>query len=136
MRRLVTTCLVAGALLATGCASKKYVRNTVAPVQAKVDQVGEQTTQNTTAIQDTRTELNKVDERAQAGISVAVERTEAAAQRAATADQHARDAMGRANQAAQSADEANRDLRQFAENIEDYKVETSATVLFAFNSAR
>src|SRR5579871_4317314 len=40
---VVTACLLMGILLANGCATKKYVRNTVAPVQAKVEQVGEQT---------------------------------------------------------------------------------------------
>ena len=52
---LATTCVLAGTLLAGGCATKKYVRNTSAPIQAKVDQVGEQTNQNSTQIADTVT---------------------------------------------------------------------------------
>ena len=71
---LATTFIVSGALLAGGCATKKYVRNTTAPIQAKVDQVGEQTTQNTSQINDTRNQLKQVDERAQNGISAAQER--------------------------------------------------------------
>ena len=47
---LATTCLLTGALLAGGCATKKYVRNTAAPIQAKVDQVGDQTSRNGQAI--------------------------------------------------------------------------------------
>ena len=39
---LATTCIVTGVMLTAGCATKKYVRNTAAPIQAKVDQVGEQ----------------------------------------------------------------------------------------------
>src|SRR6266851_3963272 len=93
---LATTIIVTGALLAGGCASKKYVRNTTAPIQAKVDQVGEQTTQNSGQIQDTRTQVKQVDERAQSGISAAQER-------AATADQHAGDAMNSAKAADQKA---------------------------------
>src|SRR5690242_13192256 len=96
---LATTCIVTGALLAGGCASKKYVRNTTAPIQAKVDQVGDQTTQNSQHIEDTRNQVKQVDERAQSGISAAQEK-------AATADQHAGDAMNRANQADQKADQA------------------------------
>src|SRR5580704_11390238 len=94
----VTTFIVTGAVLAGGCATKKYVRNTTAPIQAKVDQVGEQTTQNTAQINDTRNQVKQVDERAQSGISAAQERASAADQHAQQADQHAADAMAKANQ--------------------------------------
>jgi OOP family OmpA-OmpF porin len=134
---LATTCIVTGALLAGGCASKKYVRNTTAPIQAKVDQVGEQTTTNTTQIQDTRNQVKQVDERAQSGISAAQER-------ATTADQHAGEAMTKATgadqkatQAGQTADQAMQgvsSLRSVVANIDDYKLQTSATVAFKFNA--
>ena len=88
---LLTTCILTGTLLAGGCATKKYVRNTTAPIQAKVDQVGDQTNQNSSQITDTRNQVKQVDERAQSGISAAQEK-------AATADQHAGDAMNKANQ--------------------------------------
>src|SRR5260221_634827 len=68
MRGFLATCIVTGSLLAGGCATKKYVRNTAAPIQAKVDQVGEQTTQNSQQINDTRGEVKQFDERAQSGI--------------------------------------------------------------------
>jgi hypothetical protein len=48
--------LVAGSLLAGGCATKKYVLNTTAPIQAKVDQVGDQANKNTASIEDARKE--------------------------------------------------------------------------------
>src|SRR4029453_17631811 len=88
-----------GALLAGGCATKKYVQNTAAPIQAKVDQVGEQTNRNGQTIEDTRTQLKSVDEKAQTGISAAQERAAAADQHAATADQHAGEAMSSADKA-------------------------------------
>src|SRR5215510_12387991 len=97
---LATTCIVTGAMLAGGCATKKYVRNTTAPIQAKVDQVGEQTTHNGQVIEETRGQLKQVDEKATSGISAAQERASAADQHAATADQHAGEAMNKANQAA------------------------------------
>src|SRR5215471_16204700 len=137
---LATTCILAGTLLAGGCATKKYVRNTTAPIQAKVDQVGEQTTQNSQQINETGAQVKQVDERAQSGISAAQER-------ASTADTHAGEAMNRANQAAQSADKANQAAEQNSEdlngfrqavsnvvaNIDDYKLQNSATVPFKFN---
>lgn len=133
---LATTFLATGAMLAGGCATKKYVRNTTAPVQAKVDQVGEQTATNSKQINDTRNDLKAVDEKAQSGISAAQEK-------AATADQHAGDAMNKANaadqhaaQADQKADQAAQGLNQLrgvVANIDDYKLQTSATVAFNFD---
>jgi outer membrane protein OmpA-like peptidoglycan-associated protein len=133
---LATASVVTGALLAAGCATHKYVQNTTAPIQAKVDQVGDQTNKNSQAIDDTKKQVQDVDDKAQSGISAAQER-------ASTADQHANDAMNRANQAnqaagqaAQSADQANHGLdalRQVVANIDDYQLQTSATVPFKFN---
>ena len=94
---LATTCIVTSALLAGGCATKKYVRTTTAPIQAKVDQVGEQTNRNGQSIEDTRGQLKSVDEKAQSGISAAQEKAAAADQHAATADQHAGEAMSSAD---------------------------------------
>jgi|SRR5215469_726953 len=137
---LTTACILTGALLAGGCATKKYVRNTTAPIQAKVDQVGEQTTQNSQQIKNTNDQVKQVDDRAQAGINGANEK-------AGTADQHAADAMNKANQADQNASQANQKADQNAQaltsfrssvanivaNIDDYKLQTSATVPFKFN---
>lgn len=133
---LATTCIVTGALLAGGCATKKYVRNTTAPIQAKVDQVGEQTTQNSQQIQNTNGQVKEVDQRAQNGISAAQEKAASADQHAATADQHAGDAMNQAKQADSKADQATegvRTLRSQIANLDDYKEQTSATVQFKFN---
>src|SRR5215813_10473686 len=121
---LATTCIVTGAMLAGGCATKKYVRNTTAPIQAKVDQVGEQTTRNGQQIEDTRGQLKQVDEKAQSGISAAQERASAADQHATTADQHAGEAMTKANQANQLGEQnqqALTSLRGMVANLDDYK---------------
>jgi outer membrane protein OmpA-like peptidoglycan-associated protein len=133
---LATTIIATGAMLAGGCATKKYVRNTTAPIQAKVDQVGAQTATNSKEINETRTDLKTVDEKAQAGISAAQER-------AATADTHAGEAMTKATQADQHAAEAGQkaeanaqginQLRGVVANLDDYKLQTSATVPFNFN---
>jgi len=120
---LMTACILTGALLAGGCATKKYVRNTTAPVQAKVDQVGEQATQNTQQLKNTQDQVKQVDERAQSGISAANEK-------ASTADQHAGGAMNKANQANQLAGQADQKsdrnaqalagLRDTVANLDDY----------------
>jgi len=133
---LAMTCIVTATLITSGCATKKYVRNTTAPVQAKVDQVGQQTTQNSQQIEDTRGQVKQVDERAQSGISAAQERASGADQHAAAADQHAQAAMTKATEAAQTADQdsqAINSLRQVVSNIDDYHMQTSATVPFKFN---
>jgi OmpA-OmpF porin, OOP family len=130
---LATTCIVTGALLAGGCATKKYVRNTTAPIQAKVDQVGEQTTQNGQQINETRNQVKQVDERAQSGISAAQER-------ASTADQHAGEAMNKATQATQLGEQNTQaitnlrnTLANVVANIDDYKLQTTVSVPFKFD---
>lgn len=132
-RFVATTCIVTGAMLAGGCATKKYVRNTTAPIQAKVDQVGEQTTKQGQDIQETRNTVKQVDEHAQAGISAAQER-------AATADTHAGEAMAKANQAQQfatqvqtQANDAINGLRTVISNLDDYKMQKEVTVPFKFD---
>lgn len=137
---LATTLIVTGALLAGGCATRKYVRNTVSPIQVKVNQVGEQAAQNGQRIEDTRTQLKdqiaQVDEKAQNGISAAQERSTAADQRAGDALKRAGDAMNRADQAARVGEQnqqALSALRQAVSNIDDYRLRTSVTVPFPLN---
>lgn len=133
---LATTCIMTGALLAGGCATKKYVRNTTSPIQAKVDQVGEQTTRNGQQIEDTRNQVKQVDEKAQSGIGAAQERASAADQHAATADQHAGEAMNKATQAnslGEQNQQALTQLRGVIANLNDYKLQTSVAVPFSFD---
>jgi OOP family OmpA-OmpF porin len=133
---LATTCILTGVLLTAGCATKKYVRNTTAPVQAKVDQVGEQTNRNTQGIEDTRGQVKQVDEKAQSGISAAQERAATADTHAGEAMKSAGEAMTKANAAQQSSDKNSQEigsLRNVIANIDDYKMQTSASVPFKFN---
>jgi outer membrane protein OmpA-like peptidoglycan-associated protein len=131
--------VLAGSMLAGGCATKKYVRNTTAPIQAKVDQVGEQSNRNTTGIEDARKEIKAVDEKSESGIS-------AARERAMTAENKANDAMNKANEAGTMAADAraradsakseiasvNASLTNQIANIDDYKAVGETTVQFAF----
>jgi outer membrane protein OmpA-like peptidoglycan-associated protein len=132
-RIFVTSLVLTGALLAGGCATKKYVRETTAPIQAKVDQVGEQTTKNGQTIQQNKTEIEgqvkQVDEKAQSGISAAKEQ-------AMTANNHAQEAMTKATQVGQQVDQTNQQLatlRQSVANLDEYKMATEITVPFRFD---
>lgn len=132
-RTFLSAGVLAATLLTGGCATKKYVQNTTAPIQAKVNQVGDQTTKNGQEITQTRTDLTAnvagVDERAQTGISAAKEQ-------AMTAQNSAQGAMTKAGEA---SDLANKDseeiksLRQVVANLDDYKQVGDLTVPFAFN---
>ena len=137
---LATTCILASSLLFGGCATKKYVQNTTAPIQAKVDQVGQQTTQNVQQIEDTRNQVKQVDDKATRCIGAAQEHAAsadqhaaaadqhagAADQHAATADQHAGDALNKANQVGSGLDR----LRNAVVNIDDYKLQNTVSVPF------
>src|SRR5437764_10417582 len=134
MRHFVaTSCVLSLTLIAGGCATKKYVRNTTAPIQAKVDQVGETTQKQGQEIQESKTQIKQVDESAQSGISGAKER-------AMTADNHATEAMNRANQVGtevnQRVDQTNSNLDQLrttVANLDDYKMAGETSVPFRFN---
>jgi len=140
---LATICITAVSLIASGCATKKYVRNTVEPVQAKVDQVDQKTTQNGQQIEQTRADLKNVDDRATNGINAAKES-------ASAADSHATDAMNRANQVGQTADKAGQtadqavqastknsqelgSLRGVVANLDDYQLQSSVSIPFDFD---
>jgi methyl-accepting chemotaxis protein len=141
---IATAFILTGALLAGGCATKKYVRNTTSPIQSKVDQVGEQTTQNSQQIQDTKAQVKDVGDKAQSGISAANEKASTADQHAGDAmksatdaNGHATEAMTRATTADQKSDQNAQglgSLRSVVANIDDYKLQTSTTVPFGFNN--
>jgi outer membrane protein OmpA-like peptidoglycan-associated protein len=137
---LATSCVLSLTLIAGGCATKKYVRNTTAPVQAKVDQVGEQTQKQGQDIQENKQKIQQVDDKAQTGISAAKER-------AMTADNHAGEAMNRANQVGTELggkiDTTNQKLaetdsnlsklRSVVDNLDDYKLAGETSVPFRFD---
>ncbi len=134
--------VLTGAMLAGGCATKKYVRNTTAPIQAKVDQVGEQGNRTAAATEENKKEIKAVDERAESGISAAKERAMTAENKAGEAMNKAGEAMNKAGEAATAAADARTrsdsntteiaSIRNIVANIDDYKPVSEATVNFAF----
>jgi outer membrane protein OmpA-like peptidoglycan-associated protein len=134
--------ILAGSMLTGGCATKKYVRNTTAPIQAKVDQVGEQANRTAAATEENRKEIKAVDDRAESGISAAKERAMTAENKAGEAMNKAGEAMNKATDAATAAADARAvgdrntteitSIRNIVANIDDYKPVAETTVNFAF----
>lgn len=115
----------AGSLVGSGCATKKYVRNTVDPVSNKVDQVASQTNQQGQTLDATRKDVAQN----QQDISATRETARAA-------DARAGDALTAANLAGSKADQANHgleELRNTVANLDDYKPASAVVVPFGFN---
>lgn len=122
---LAAVALAVGALLGSGCATKKYVRNTVDPVSNRVDQVASQSNQQGQTLEATRKDVDR-NER---DISATRETAQAA-------DARAGDALNAASAAGAKADQANRainELRNTVANLDDYKPASTVVVPFGFN---
>jgi len=127
MRQNLFIFVLGAAVLVTGCATKKYVRQTVDPVNTKVDQVSDQANKQGTDIAQTKQDVSKN--------TTAIQATD---EKATGAGRRADDAMTKANQVDQKADQTARDLgqlRQTVANLDDYKVVDQGTILFGLNRA-
>jgi outer membrane protein OmpA-like peptidoglycan-associated protein len=116
----------------TACATKKYVRQTVSPVEARVSGVETKTTEQGSAISALENNVSRTDEKA----------TEAGrwAKEAGESANRANEAAGRANEAAMSArtraDEAfgrAETVAGMVGNIDNYQLVTTENVLFPLN---
>jgi outer membrane protein OmpA-like peptidoglycan-associated protein len=124
--------ILTGALLAGGCATKKYVQQTAAPIQTKVDQVAEQSNKQGTSIDEARKDL----ERHETGINAAKERAMSAEGRANEAMTEAKNAGQTAKQATDLANQNTQQintLRSSLGNLDDYKMAAETVVPFGFN---
>ena len=127
MRQSAVITMLAATFVA-GCATKNYVRQSVQPVQSKVDQVADQSNKQGAALTQTQQDVAKNTR----DISATNET-------AAGADRRAGDALTSAGQANQKGDRNSQEINQLRgviANIDDYKVANEATVLFAFNAAK
>ena len=133
-------------LIGTGCATKKYVAKTVAPVEQRVtgtetknvDQDKEIATQGT-KIEDTDKDLSRTKEK--------LSDTDAKATQAGAAAKAADQKAGNAQQSADSANQAANGARSFAEQgltrldqrvdaMNKFQMLKSETVLFGLNQAK
>jgi outer membrane protein OmpA-like peptidoglycan-associated protein len=118
MNSHLTIVLVGIALASAGCATKGYVRNTIQPVDQKVDQVDQASKQRDTTQTANLDKTNQVVE--QNGT-----RLDATTEIAKSADSESRGAMNKADQNSKELG----DLRGVISNIDDYKPTHDATVV-------
>ncbi len=109
-------------LFGVGCATKKWVRNTVAPMETHLGTLDQKSTQNSNDIRD-------VDQKAEKGISEASNKADQANQAAGKADQDAQDA----NQLAQKGVDQAQQVKQDLANIDKFQPVSTETVLFKIN---
>jgi OOP family OmpA-OmpF porin len=121
MKRPIGICFAISLALLWGCATKKYVAQTVDPVNAKVSQVDQNN-------QKTQKQLDEAEPR-----------ISAADEKATSADNRATDAIGRADAASKKSDQVrdqlHAELNERIADLDDYKAGSPVTVLFKVNSA-
>lgn len=133
--------LVGAVIVSVGCATKKYVRETVAPVQQRVDDQEKKNAQQDGTLAELQKGVSRADERAQSADT----RAGAAAREAVRANEQAvlgiKDA-GNANALAQKgitrAGEVERNLGTLGtrvENLDNYSLVTSEAVRFGLGRA-
>jgi outer membrane protein OmpA-like peptidoglycan-associated protein len=123
-------------LVGTGCATKKHVRQVVAPVEARVGGVEQKTTDHASAIGELENNVSRVDEKVMDADKKAVAAGQAASQaqlRADAAHGRADSAFGRADQANQLAESTRSRLGEVVENIDNYKMVGTEAILFGLN---
>jgi outer membrane protein OmpA-like peptidoglycan-associated protein len=127
--------ILSGALLAGGCATKKYVQQTSAPIQSKVDQVADQANKEGSDIDAAKKDI----ERHETGINAAKERAMSAENRANEAktaadkaDQDAMQAQSMSTQNTQAISSLHDSFSTALGNLDDYKLQAETVVQFGF----
>ena len=115
----------------TGCATKKYTRGVVAPVEARVSTNEKKTADHASAIGELENGLSRTDEKAMDADRKAL----AAGQDAAKANQAAGAAQQSADQAKLVADNGMTRIGEVVENFDNYKLVTTEKVLFPFGKS-
>ena len=121
-----TIALVAGSLFIAGCATKGYVRNSIQPIDQKVQEV-DQNSQKRDSQQVS--DINKTNQ----VIDEDEKKLDATSEIAKTADNTSRGAMSKANQNSKDVGDLRTDLRSVVANIDDYKPVNTTVVHFALN---
>jgi outer membrane protein OmpA-like peptidoglycan-associated protein len=122
----------------TGCATKKYTRGVVAPVEARVTTNEKKTADHASAIGELENGLSRTDEKAMDADRKAVAAGQEAAkanQAAGVAQQSAELAKQGAEQARKVADNGMTRIGEVVENFDNYKLVTTEKVLFPFGKS-
>jgi OOP family OmpA-OmpF porin len=134
--------IAALSLLGTGCATKKYVAQTVAPIDARVTGTETKNTEQDKMIADHGKSIEEMDRglsRTREQLKDTDSKAVAAGEAAAKADQKADGAWKAADGAkslAQQGLDANAQLARTVDAMNKYQVLKSETVLFNFNQAK
>jgi OOP family OmpA-OmpF porin len=130
-----TRVILCGVLLATGCATKKFVRQATDPIAAKVDEVSEKTAKEGTSLEEARKDL----ERHETGINNAKEKADAADARATEGLTRASEAGKAATEASSVSEKNSQDLNTLRKtfgatikDLDDYKLQAELMVNFGF----
>ena len=125
------------ALVSAGCATKKYVHETMVPVQQKVADLDKKNAEQDTAIAELGKGVSRADERAQGADGKAADAARAAAranEQAALANKQAGAEQSTADKGVAQAAQAERSvgtLGSKVENMDNFKLASTEAVLFA-----
>ncbi len=114
--------VIALTLLTAGCATKKYVRNRIDPLEERLGKMDERTSENESRITD-------VDQKSERGIAEAKDQAAGAAGQAAQAGEKAQAANQLAQQGLSEVERVRQDMR----DIQNFEAAQTETVLFDFN---
>ena len=124
------------ALVSVGCATKKYVHETMVPVQNKIEDLDKKNTAQDSAIAELGKGVSSADERAQGAEGKATDAAREAARAndgAAAASQQAVAAQSTAEKGIAQAAQVERSVGTLGtrvENMDNFKLATTETVLF------
>jgi len=129
---------LSGLLASTGCATKKFVQASLDPVNKHVSELDKRSAENAKAIE-------QLDDKTGREISRVSEKANTADVRAGEADKKAVEALGRGSQAIEKAEAARTaaensatktgQLERVVENLENFQVSATKTVLFGFDKS-
>jgi outer membrane protein OmpA-like peptidoglycan-associated protein len=123
-------------IVGTGCATKKHVRQVVAPIESRVGAEEKKSADQASAIGELENNVSRVDERAMEAdkkAAAAGQAAQTAQQSADAAKTAAGTAQSRADQANQLADATRSRLGQVVDNIDNYKLVNTESILFGLN---
>ncbi len=130
---LLMLAVALAAVVSVGCATKKYVRETVAPVQQKVQDVEKKNVDQDSSLAKLDKAVSVADERAQGADSragAAAREAARANEQAATANTAAVQARAMGEKGVARAGEVETSLNTRVGNLSNFRMASSSTVLF------
>jgi OOP family OmpA-OmpF porin len=115
----------------SGCATKTFVRDTVSPVETKVGEVDQRTTQNTEKIGELDGEVSRLDEQ----VSTALADAKTADGKAVAAQDTADRAAARANEVETASTAGFGRIDKTLSDMSSYRQAAMEAVMFGFDSA-